>query len=50
MIAEHGGALLALTGRSQIVGEMLAVKDVVAKDQAAAGVADELLADDESLS
>jgi len=48
-VAEHRGAAFLCRGALQLLGEMLAVEDVVAEDQAHRVVADEFLADQEGL-
>jgi len=48
-VAEHRGALLLTRGALQLLGEVLAVEDVVAEDQAYRIVADELFTDQEGL-
>ncbi len=49
MVTEDGRTVGLLAGRAQVVGEVLAVKDVVTQDQAARILTDELFADDERL-
>ena len=49
LVAEHRRARLARGGAAQVVGEVRAVEDVVAKRERDAIVADELAADEERL-
>ncbi len=49
MIGKHAGALGARIGIAQLLGQVMAVEDVVAQHQRARAVVDEVLADDEGL-
>ena len=49
MVGEDRGAARLLSSRRQVVGKFVAVEDVVAKNQGAVTVADEVTADDEGL-
>ncbi|MNJ67131.1 hypothetical protein D3C77_632740 [compost metagenome] len=49
MVTEYGCTVTLLAGGAQFVGEVLAVEDVIAQDEAARVFANELFANDEGL-